>query len=341
VRAVIWGLGAMGEGIARVLSDRPGADIVGLIERDPDRARGVREGLPRAAEIPLLSPASPAEVGDFLACLEPDICLLATSSFLREVQPQIEQALASGANVIALAEEMAYPWAYSRQIARSLDLSARRAGATVLGTGINPGFVLDTLILVLTTPMTAVESIYARRVNDLSPFGASVMAAQGVGLTLEQFARGVEYGSVVGHVGFPASLHLLARALDRTLDRIEEEREPIVALTRREARHVKVEPGMVAGCRHTARGFEGTEPFIVLEHPQQVQPEAEGVATGDFIHLRGSPSLQVSISPEIPGGMGTVALAVNMIPQVLAAPPGLATMLDLGLPHLRGRRMGS
>ena len=94
-----------------------------------------------------------------------------------------------------------------------------------------------------------------------------------------------------------------------------------------------MEPGNVAGCRHTARAFSRGKELIFLEHPQQICPEAEGVETGDYVTIDGDPPLHLSIKPEIPGGTGTIAIAVNMIPLVISARPGLLTMADLPVPR--------
>jgi len=100
----------------------------------------------------------------------------------------------------------------------------------------------------------------------------------------------------------------------------------------RETAHVKVEPGHVAGCKHTAIGYVDGVPKIELSHPQQVLPLLEGIETGDYIDITGQPNLHLAIKPEIPGGLGTMAMAVNMIPQVLAARPGLLNMAELPVP---------
>ena len=125
---------------------------------------------------------------------------------------------------------------------------------------------------------------------------------------------------------------MIASALGWTIERVVETREPIVSGVLRETRFVRVEPGHVAGCLHTAVAYQDGRPRIRLEHPQQIHPEAEGLETGDTIEIRGSPPLHVATSPEIPGGTATVALAVNMIPRVLTAAPGLRTMTELPVP---------
>ena len=72
--------------------------------------------------------------------------------------------------------------------------------------------------------------------------------------------------------------------------------------------------------------------MITLIHPQQIHPSLEGVETGDYIEIKGSPNVSLSGSPEIPGGKATCALAVNMIPRVLTASPGLYNMAELPVP---------
>jgi len=139
-------------------------------------------------------------------------------------------------------------------------------------------------------------------------------------------------GAVVGHVGFGASMAMIAAALGWKLERVEESREPIVSSVARETPHVAVAPGRVAGCLHTATGFVEGRARIHFEHPQQIRPGAEGVVTQDAIEIDGEPDVRLSGSPEIPGGVATAALAVNLVPRVLGAAPGLRSMLDLPTP---------
>ena len=176
------------------------------------------------------------------------------------------------------------------------------------------------------------ERIEASRVNDLSPYGPTVMRSQGVGITPAAFKAGIEDGSIVGHVGFPESIHMISDALGLGVDRIEQVREPIISQVYRETPHVKVQPGMVAGCAHTGIGYRGEKELIRLVHPQQIHPHLEGQDTGDYIHIFGKPEIHLAIKPEIAGGIATMGLAVNMIPHVYAATPGLKRMIDLPVP---------
>jgi len=330
-RILHWGVGEMGAGMARMVQEIPGLSSVGVVVRPgPREGKDLGEliGLGRSLGVRAVSDPSQAQ-----AKSPADIALHATGSFTRQIYPQLVTLVELGLDVITVAEEMAFPWHREPELADELDRLARAHGVTVVGTGINPGFVLDTLIIALTGACWEVRKIRAARINDLSPFGPAVMKTQGVGTTPEEFQRGLAEGTIVGHVGFPESMRLIARAIGWQLEEIREEREPIISRTHRQTRHVTVEPGMVAGCRHTACGLINGEVVIELEHPQQVLPETEGVKTGDYIWIEGVPEINLVNRPEIPGGIGTMAVAVNLIPLVRQAPPGLLTMADLPLPR--------
>lgn len=349
IRVIHWGLGAMGGGMVRLVARKPGLVSVGAVDKDPRKVGqdlGEVAGLDERLGVKVSGSLAEATEGAGRTGRAADVVLLAIASFTREVYPAIMEAVEAGLHVVTIAEEMAYPSLGQQQMAQKMDSLARKKGVTVLGTGINPGFILDTLVIALTGACQEVQKIRAARINDLSPFGPAVMRTQGVGTTPEEFQRGLESGAIVGHIGFPESMTMIAQAIGWRLDRIEQEREPIISKVYRETPHVRVEPGMVAGCRHIGRGYLDGREVITLEHPQQIHPELEGVETGDFIWIQGTPDLNFAGQPEIPGGVGTIALAVNSIPAVMDAEPGLVTMADLPVPRaimgdlgqVRGRR---
>ena len=264
--------------------------------------------------------------------VQPDVVIQATCSRVEQAADEIKTALKGGANVISIAEEMAYPSYKAPGLSEEIQKHAVENKVTIVGTGINPGFVLDLLVISLTGVCYNVESITARRINDLSSYGPSVLQTQGVGITPEAFKKGVADGSVVGHFGFPESISMIAKALGWSIDKIEQTRDPIISKVHRETEFVKIEPGLTAGCTHTAKGHMDGKPAIHLIHPQQVHPHLEDVKTGDYIDIKGEPDVNFSSGSEIPGGIGTIALAVNLIPQVVTSLPGLRTMADLPAP---------
>ncbi len=330
VRVAVLGTGQMGSGIARLVLDKPGMTLVGAYARRAERA-GIDLGQVIGLE-GQLGLAIESDLARMIGTARPHIAIQATCSRLDDAMPEITTLLQHGVNVISIAEQMAWPAATSPDTASHLHRLAVEHGASILGTGINPGFVLDLLIVALSGVCLEVESIAASRVNDLSPYGHTVLSSQGVGLTPEQFRRGLEQGTVVGHYGFAESIQLIAAALGWEIERIEQTREPIISTVPRQTPHIRIESGQVAGCHHRAIAYRDGRPVITLDHPQQVLPGAEGTETGDRIEIRGTPDVQLAGSPEIPGGQGTIALAVNMIPRVLDAAPGLCTMLDLPVP---------
>jgi len=326
----VIGCGQMGSGIARLVLEKTGLTLVGACARRSSRAGidvGIAVGLGRGIGIEVAT--------DLAATIEhcrPHVAIHATCSKLDDAADEITTLAARGVHVISIAEEMALPRATSPALAARLQRLAVDHGVCILGTGINPGFVLDLLVIALSGVCCRVDRIRATRVNDLSPYGPSVLRSQGVGLTTEAFRRGVEDGSVVGHLGFSESLHMIAAALGWEIERIEQTREPIVSGVLRETPFARVPPGLVAGCHHTAVAFVDGTPAISLIHPQQIHPELEGVETGDSIEILGTPDVRLAGRPEIPGGLGTIALAVNSIPRVLGASPGLYSAAELPVP---------
>lgn len=330
IRVLVLGTGQMGSGIARLVLEKQGLQLVGAFGRREERAGmdlGRAIGLGRELGIPVSG-----ELSAVVEQTQPHVAIQATCSRLDDARGEITTLLNHGVNVISIAEEMAYPAASSPSIARELHQLAIEHGTSVVGTGINPGFVLDLLVIMLTGVCAEVQSITARRVNDLSPYGPSVLTSQGVGLTPEAFNKGLKDGTVVGHIGFVESIQMIATTLGWEIDRIEQMCEPIVSQEKRETPFVTIEPGQVAGCLHTALAYRQGNPVITLVHPQQVHPQLDGVETGDTIEITGNPNVRLAGRPEIPGGQGTAALAVNMIPHILNAVAGLYSMVDLPVP---------
>ncbi len=330
IRVLVLGTGQMGSGIARLVLEKQGLQLVGVYGRRRERAGmdvGPAIGLDRELGLAL---GNDLEV--LLRQTRPDVAIQATCSRVADASGEITTLVEYGVAVISIAEQMANPACSAPLFAAELQRAARNRGVAVVGTGINPGFVLDLLVITLSGVCADIRSISATRVNDLSPYGPSVLASQGVGLEPAAFAQGLAEGSVAGHFGFAESLHLVAGAIGWDIEHIEEQREPIIARVRRQTPSVTVEPGQVAGCRHSAIAYRGGRPVITFVHPQQVHPHLEGIHTGDSIEIAGTPDIRLAGSPEIPGGQGTIALAVNMIPRVLNAAPGLHTMADLPVP---------
>ncbi len=333
VKVLIWGFGAMGSGMARMLLTKKGVEIVGVCDRNEKRVgKSIFEvlGVEKGDHPDVIINSNPDEViKEGVA----DLILCATDSFTKNAFPKLKTCLERKLNVISTAEEMAYPAAQSPDLAKQLDEIAKANGVSILGTGINPGLIMDLLVVILTGCMTELKSVKAERVNSLSPFGAAVMEEQGVGITVDEFNKGVEDGTLAGHVGFAESINMIAKAVGWNVEDIKTQMKPIVTDVDRKSPYGFAKAGNVAGVNMTGQGYVNGQVLIDMLHPQQIEPEQVGVHTGDYITLKGSPEVNMSIKPEVEGGLGTIAMCVNMIPQVINATPGLKTMLDLPVPR--------
>ena len=333
IRVAIWGFGAMGGGVARVLLQKEGVEITGVCDLHPERVgksvyallgeeRGERPDVTVVEEIEAALPERGA-----------DVCIVATDSFTRDVYPKLLCVLRRGVNAISTAEEMSYPAAKEPLLAKEIDRVARENGVTALGTGINPGLMMDLLAICLSGCMTRIDKVTCRRVNSLSPFGPLVMQEQGVGLSPRAFEQGVQSGEIAGHVGFAESTGMIAKALGWKLEYFDQQMEPILTQVDRRSPYGFAKKGNVAGVNMTGQGYvDGTVKMDMI-HPQQIEPELGGTHTGDYITLEGTPPVNMTIQPEVDGGIGTIAMCVNMIPHVINARPGLKTMIDLPVPH--------
>ena len=263
IRVAQWGLGAMGQGVARLILAKDGLELVGALDINPDLAGKDVSTVLGGDPVGVAITNDPA---DILDASKVDVITIATTSWVKNQLPDLKAILSAGINVVSIAEEMAAPEAQTPAAAEELDALAKEHGVSAVGVGVNPGFVLDHLVTVLTAGSHEVTRIEASRVNDLSPYGQTVLSTQGVGTTPEQFQAGVADGSIVGHVGFPESVRLISDALGLGVDKVEQTVEPIIAQKPRQARDRVIEPGLVAGCNHTAVGYRGDEEVIRLIH---------------------------------------------------------------------------
>lgn len=332
IKVAQWGFGAMGQGMAKMLLGKQGVEIVGICDVHPARVgKGMKEVLGLDfAQADILIQNDIHEVVQAKGC---DVCIIATDSFVKHVADKVIAICEKGVNVITIAEEMSWPRAQNPDLADKMDAAARRNGVSILGTGINPGLVMDLLAVLLSACMIDVKSVQCRRVNSLSPFGVTVMEEQGIGMEADEFDRRVADGSLAGHVGFAESIGMIDAALGLGVDKVETQMSSIVTEVDRKSPHGFAAAGQVAGVNMTGQGLRDGQVLIDMIHPQQIEPHLGGTQTGDYVVLEGSPRVDMCITPEIEGGLGTIAMCVNCIPHVINAEPGLKSMLDIPVPH--------
>lgn len=324
VQVVCYGLGPIGQGIARLALSRPGIQIVGAVDVDPAKVgRDLGEVLGGTA---IGVPVSNSIAA--LAETKPNVVLHATGSALARVASQLNEIMAIGADIVSTCEELSFPWTAQPQLAAQLDAAARRAGVTLLGTGVNPGYAMDALPLMLTAPCASVEAVRVLRVVDAARRRGPLQKKVGAGLSAEQFAEQVKAGTV-RHVGLPESLHMIATSLGWELDQQEDLIEPVIAEQRISTEFAQVEPGQVAGVRQVASGHKNGRELVRLELRMYLgAPDSQ-----DTIEIDADPPVKMTIAGGLHGDVATAAMVVNSIASVRRAVPGLASMADAPLVH--------
>jgi hypothetical protein len=331
IRVLHFGLGPIGASIVKQVAGRPGFKIVGAIDIDAakvGRDLGDVVGLGRRLGLRVQDNAAKT-----LKAARPDIVVHCTSSLIKKVMPQIETILESKTAIISTTEELSYPgYTHIRQ-ARQIHAWAKKARVAVLGTGINPGFVMDALPITLTAVCERVDRVEVNRVQDARLRRLPFQQKIGAGLTTEQFQKAVRDGSV-RHVGLTESIAMIADALGWTLDRISDDVQPKLATVTVASEFLAVDPGYVCGIVQEGVGYRKGRPAIRL-HLEAYLGAPESY---DSVDIEGSPNVSMKIAGGIQGDLGTASIVVNSISRVLAAPPGLHTMRDMVLPSfLPGR----
>jgi hypothetical protein len=327
VKIVLYGVGAVGDLIAKFLLEKEGVEIVGAVDTAKDKAGkdlGEVLGLERKLGITVTDDADL-----LLKRTRPDIAVHATSSFLKDTYVQIATIVENGVNVVSTCEELSYPYSADQRLADQLDQLARKHDVTVLGTGINPGFLMDTLVIALTAPCQRIEKIEVTRIMNAATRRLPFQKKIGAGLTLEEFREKIEHKHITGHVGLEQSVRMIADSLAWKLDKIViEPVEPVVARKLAESKDIKVKAGYAAGLRQKAKGMMNGKEVIVLNFQAYIGAEEEV----DAVTIRGVPNVNQKIRPCVHGDIGTIAMVVNAIPKVINAEAGLLTMKDLPVP---------
>ncbi len=318
IRVMHFGLGPIGAGVARVVAARQNMQIVGAIDIDPTKVgRDVGQviGLERDLGIQVSDDA------EKVLKKKADVVMHCTSSSLEKVEPELAAIIRAGHNIVSTCEELSMPWSRSA-IAKRLDTLAKKNKVTVLGTGINPGYMMDTIPLVLTGVCQEVKSLRVHRVVDASKRRKPLQAKIGTGMTVEDFRA--KAGKSIRHVGLTESIGLLARTLGWKLDQVEETIEPVIAKHPVKTEFYDVAPGFVTGVEQYGYGLIDGRRVIELHLLMSV----DAGDSVDEVWVEGRPPIH-SIITGVHGDLSTAAVATNCVHRVVAAPPGLATMADL------------
>ena len=325
IRVLHFGLGPIGSSIVKQVARRSGLTIVGAIDIDPaktGRDLGEVAGLGKRLGVRVRSDAAQA-----IKAARPHVVIHCTSSSLERVMPQLEIILAAKAAIVSTTEELSYPFRTHARQARRLDALAKKSKVAVLATGVNPGFAMDALPIALSAVCERVDGVVVNRLQDARMRRLPFQQKIGAGLTPEQFAKQVKDGRV-RHVGFAQSIAMIGDALGWKLDRITDDIKPKIADVEVASELLAVDPGYVSGIIQDGVGYRNRKPVIRL-HLEAYLGAPESY---DSVDIDGSPRLSMKFAGGIHGDVATASIAVNSIPKVLAAAPGLHTMRDLALP---------
>ena len=327
IRVIQYGLGPIGSAMARHVVERRGLRLVAAIDIDPAKV-----GKDVGEVIQLRNPVGFEVVdtlSEALAQSEADVVLHTTSSFFVTFMGQLLEILDAGLDVVSTSEEVSFPWLAHADMAAEVNAAAKRAGRTILGTGVNPGFLMDALPLSLTAICQRVDRIEVSRVINASTRRGPFQAKVGSGMTVQDFRAKMAAGRM-GHVGLQESVGMVFHTLGRQLVSYESEVEPVVADQPVKTDYFDVLPGQVKGLRQVARGYGEDGEFLTLTFLAALDAGDEA----DTIKISGCPELNVTLGGTN-GDIATVAIAVNAIHRLREAEPGLVTMRDLPIVTFR------
>ena len=318
MHVVQLGLGAIGLSMTRLLAGQGGLTLTGAVDpahggKSLSQMAGLEDDLG-------ITVAASLEAAGARA----DVAVLATTSRMESITPQVLSLVGEGLCVVSTCEELVYPWNSHPELAGEIDAAAIKAGVAVLSSGVNPGFLMDFLPLIISRMTTGVTSVAVERIQDAAPRRAAFQQKIGAGLTQAEFEKKVTDGNF-GHAGLLASLELLADGLGWELEDLEETIAPVLAERDIDYSGGALRVGDVAGLHQEAVGFLGGKEVLTLTFQAAVgEPESF-----DRIEIDGAVPLMAVFPGGVPGDAATGAIIVNAIPLVKRLPPGLRTMADL------------
>ena len=322
IRAIQYGVGPIGASLVKLLREKQAIEIIGAIDTDPAKAGRDLGELVGAADAPwgvTVEADAAAILGEAA-----DVVVHSTTSSLPAVAEQLIACLAAESCVVSTCEELSYPYRKYPEISAKLDAEAKTWGVALVGTGVNPGFAMDKLLLTLSSAAQCIDSARAVRIVDASKRRLPLQKKIGAGMTREEFHARVAEG-VIKHHGLPESVAMVADGLGLEVHEIIETIEPVIAAESIRTEFLEVAKGQVAGVHQIARGAAHGVEKIQME----LQMYVGAPQSSDTVELRGYPDISLTVPGGTHGDIATAAIVVNAIPAILAAPAGLRTMRDL------------
>ncbi len=325
------GLGPIGLELMRLIATRPALSIVAAVDIDPALTGRTLSELADATIAPAVSVQDNLAGSLASTRARGGVAIVSTGSRLEAIMPTLYELIGHGLHVVSTCEQLSYPWQTHSAVAQRIDEAAREAGVAVIGTGVNPGFLMDLLPVTLSGMCRQVRHVHVERVQDAAARRLPFQRKVGAGLDAEQFEARVREGTL-RHVGLAESMHMIAAALGWELARVEDHIEPALADCPVEGPDGLIATGFARGVEQTGLGFVNDREVIRLTFRAAVgEPECF-----ERIRLDADPPVDMQIEGGINGDVATAAVVVNTVEAITRARPGLRTMIDIPSPASRG-----
>lgn len=326
IKAAQFGLGPIGIETLKLLARKPWARVIGAVDIDPAKAGRDLGELTGMSSLRGLKVHR--TIQELLKTGKPDLVFHTAVSRFKEAFPQLEPIVRPGVSVVSSCEELVFPQLREPQLAKRLDLLCKKYGARVLGTGVNPGFVMDLLPLCLTGVSCEIRAIHIQRVVNASTRREPLQRKIGSGMPLARFRKLLRSGAA-GHAGLKESLALVAHTLGWKLQKIIENGDAVVAERNIQTAFLQVKEGETCGIHQHAEGRTAEGLSLTLD----LKMYLEAPDPHDAIQVLGVPPLDLEIRGGVAGDSATVAALVNAGPRLLAAPAGLRLVTDIAIPR--------
>jgi hypothetical protein len=321
INTVHVGIGPLGQKVLRYAVERGCFNIVGAVDPDPEKAG---KDLGQLCGIEPLGITIQDNLAGAIKGQSVDVALVTTVSSLVAIESQVAELAKAKLDIVSTCEELFYPWKTNPEVAGRIDEICHRNGVACLGTGVNPGYLMDLLPTVLSGLCQNVRKVEVWRVQDASVRRIPFQQKIGASLTLEQFEAKRKAGTL-RHVGLPESVDFIAERLGWKLDKNTESLEPVVAENQIDTGYKPIAKGMACGVQQVGRGFVGDREVITLNFRAAVgEPESY-----DQVHIDGEPQIKSRIAGGVNGDIATCAIALNAVRSILQAGPGLKTMAQI------------
>ena len=320
-KIIIIGLGPLGQKTVRYASQRKNIEIAGAVDIDPNK---IGKDIGTLCNIKTLGIPVSKNLKTALKGKKADVAVLTTVSSVKKLEPQVAEVARHKLDIVSTCEELSFPFKTAGTVAQRIDALCKRHRVTCLGTGVNPGFLMDFLPSVMTAVNQSVKKIIVKRFQDASVRRIPFQQKIGAGLTRKEFKK-KEAGGTLRHVGLPESIGMIARALGWKLTKSTESLKPVIADKRITSGYAAIQKGMACGVEQIGRGYVGNREVIKLHFRAAVgEPRSF-----DRIEIKGEPDVVSEIDGGVNGDVATCAIVLNSVRSAMDAAPGLRTMLDV------------